>query len=211
MPALTLDRRTSTLYLVCLGAAIPLVFAGTLLACGLLLGHYNHLSRQVSELGAIGTPTQGLFSVGLLCCSLLSVFFVLGLGRACKALGMSLLPVALILPFSISIAGAGLFPLPLRMHLIAGFPSVLLVLSPLLALLLWRDGQALSGFQPVAALSLLVMSLGFLAFFPNVWAAYPGLKQRLFHVGWSLWFFYLSYRFASLQLSGSPPAISPPS
>jgi len=42
------------------------------------------------------------------------------------------------------------------------------------------------------------MTLGFLAFMPDVLSNYPGLKQRFFHIGWSLWFFYLSYSFVRL-------------
>jgi hypothetical membrane protein len=193
----TLGRQDSTFYLLCLGLVVPLVFAGTLVVCGLRLGHYNHLSRMVSELGALGTPTQFTFSVGLVSCSLLSLGFVVGLFRACRARNISVVPAALILAFTVSIAGAGLFPLPLRMHMIAGMPSVLLVFSPLAALVLWRDVPDVAGVRPLAALSLLVMSLGFLAFVPDVWSDYAGLKQRFFHAGWAIWFAGLSYRFAS--------------
>ena len=202
------DRQTSTFYLLCLGVVVPLVFVGTLVVCGLRLGHYNHLSRMVSELGALGTPTQLMFSVGLVSCSLLSLGFVLGLFRACRALHISLLPAVLILAFSISIAGAGLFPLPLRMHMIAGMPSVLLVFSPLAALALWRSMPAVKGVRPLAGLSLLVMSLGFLAFLPGVWSEYPGLKQRFFHAGWAIWFSYLGYRFASLHAPANQRPVS---
>jgi hypothetical membrane protein len=199
MPTSRLDRHASTIYFLSLGGAIPLVFASTLVVCGLRLGHYNHLSRLVSELGAIGTTTQFIFSFGLVLCSLLSVFFVVGLYRDCKALEISPLPAAMILSFSISIVGAGLFPLPLKMHLISGMPSVLLILSPLLGLLLWRNARNLAGLWQMSSVSLLVMSLGFLAFLPGVWSAYPGLKQRFFHAGWSIWFAYLSYRFVTLH------------
>jgi len=47
-------------------------------------------------------------------------------------------------------------------------------------------------------LSFFIMTLGFLAFMPDVLSNYPGLKQRFFHIGWSLWFFYLSYSFVRL-------------
>lgn len=200
MPTLEPAPRHATFYLLCLGGLVPLVFAGTLAVCGLRLGHYNHLSRMVSELGAIGTPTQFMFSAGLVSCSLLSLGFVLGLVRACRALNISALPAAIILTFSISIAGAGLFPLPLRMHMLAGMPSVLLILSPLAAFVMWRRA-GLSGLRALAVLSFLVMCLGFLAFSPNVLSAYPGLKQRFFHAGWAIWFSFLSYRFASLSRS----------
>ena len=46
--------------------------------------------------------------------------------------------------------------------------------------------------------SLFVMSLGFLAFIPDILVGEAGLKQRLFHMGWSIWFVYLSYTFTKL-------------
>ncbi len=178
-----------------LGRVIPAVFWTTTVICGWVLGNYNHATRQVSELGAIGTPSLYLFSAGLLGCAVLSVLFVTGLVRACRNSGVSRLPALLILSYPLSIAGAALFPLPLRMHLIMGMPSVLLLLSPLAALLLWRQEGAYGGTFWTWA-SLLIMALGFLAFFPGVLPGLPGVKQRFFHLGWTIWFLFLSARFA---------------
>jgi len=184
--------------LLYLGRLIPIVFFGTTFMAGLMQGNYNHLSRMVSELGTIGTSSQYLFMAGLLVCSALSVLFVVGLYRACKAANLNVLPVILILAFSTSIAGAALFPLPLPLHAVLGSPSILLILSPVLSLLLWRK----KGPRHVVSMSLVsfvVMALGFLAFMPNVLAEYMGLKQRFFHVGWSVWFGYLSCGFVRLE------------
>ena len=90
-----------------------------------------------------------------------------------------------------------MFPLPLRLHAILGSPSILLILSPVLSLILWRN----KGPRHVVSMSIVsfvVMSLGFLAFMPEVLAEYVGLKQRFFHVGWSVWFGYLSVGFVRL-------------
>lgn len=155
----------------------------------------------MSELGALGARSQYLFSTGLVLCSVMSILFIVGLWRACKALKISALPVLLILSYSVSIGGAGIFPLPLRLHLILGMPSVLLVLSPLLSLLLWTGSRRLPHMAAMSLISLLVMSLGFLAFTPGLMPEYPGLKQRLFHAGWAIWFMSLSYRFSrSIQI-----------
>lgn len=189
---------TKCKHLLYLGASIPIVFFGTTFICGCMQGDYNHLSRMVSELGTIGTKSQFVFMAGLLACSLLSVLFVVGLYKTCRETNLSVIPVALILLYSVSILGAAIFPLPLRLHGTLGMPSVLLVLSPLMSLILWNKRQQLSNVVPMSTLSLIVMSLGFLAFMPDVLAGYPGLKQRFFHVGWSIWFFYLSYAFIKL-------------
>jgi len=69
----------------------------------------------------------------------------------------------------------------------------------LLSLVLWSRRKQLSNLLPMSAFSFVVMALGFLAFMPDVLAGYPGLKQRFFHVGWSIWFVYLSYGFLKLN------------
>lgn len=181
-----------TRYMLALGSVIPVIFWGTLTVCGYVLGDYNHLTRLVSELGAIGTRTQYMFMAGLLACAVLSVMFITGLSNACKERGISALPVWIILTFSVSLAGASLFPLPLQMHQIMGMPSILLFFSPLAALIFWRGEKMPAGLRIWTIVSLVVMLLGFLAFMPDVLGAWPGLKPRFFHLGWSLWFIGLS-------------------
>lgn len=187
-----------TKYLLYLGGSIPIVFWTTTLICATMLGNYNHFSGLVSELGALGTKSQYVFSAGLILCSVLSVLFVIGLYRICKEIGISVIPVIIILSYSVSIAGAAIFPLPLRLHGIMGMPSVLLVFSPLMSLFLWKREKQPSNIKQMSIVSFFIMSLGFLAFMPDVLSNYPGLKQRLFHIGWSIWFFYLSNSFVRL-------------
>jgi hypothetical membrane protein len=189
--------------LLYLGGLIPIVFFGATFIAGFMQGNYNHLTRMVSELGTIGTSSQYVFMAGLLACSALSLLFVWGLYQACRAANLNVLPVLLILAFSASIAGAALFPLPLRWHGILGSPSILLVLSPVLSLILWRKKQP-RNIASMAVVSLVLMSLGFLAFLPDVLPDYVGLKQRFFHIGWSVWFGYLSYGFVRVVKSREP-------
>ena len=184
-----------TRYLLVCGSITPVIFWGTLTACGYVMGDYNHLTRLVSELGAIGTRTQCIFTTGLLACAVLSVLFVVGLCQECKRRWISMVPALIIFSFSLSIGGAAIFPLPLRMHLVMGMPSILLILSPLTAMIFWRGEKSPVGLQVWTIVSLMVMLLGFLAFMPDVLGALPGLKQRFFHLGWSLWFISLSREF----------------
>lgn len=182
-----------------LGVIIPSVFWSTTIICGFILGDYNHLTRMVSELGAMGTNTQFVFSFGLITCAMLSVLFILGLYKTCQIYNMSKIPILVLLLYSFSIAGAAIFPLPLRMHLIMGMPSILLFFSPLLGLLLWKRGNNLIALNQMSIFSFLLMSLGFLTYFPNLLGEYLGVKQRFFHIGWSVWFSYLSYSFIELR------------
>ncbi len=191
----TFSSQASTIRLLYCGALTPFLFWTTTVICGFVLGDYNHFSRMVSELGTIGTPSQFLFTAGLVSCSILSVLFVFGLLRTCRITKLSTVPVWLILTYSISIAGAGLFPLPLRLHGILGLPSILLFLSPLTALLLWSKAHSPSNLKAVACIAFAIMALGFLAFFPSILSSSVGLKQRFFHLGWGVWFIYLSVGF----------------
>jgi len=179
------------------GYLIPVLFWGTTLICGFIYGEYNHASRLVSELGAIGTSSQYFFTGGLLLSSIFSVLFIIGLIKTARINGLNIIPIIVILTFSISIAGAAIFPLPLSLHMIFGMPSVLLPLSPLLALLLWKNDK-IPHVRQYSLLIFLIMSLGFIAFFPDILSEYAGLKQRIFHFGWTLWFVYLSKRFSTL-------------
>lgn len=192
-----------TKYLLFLGFLIPIVFWSTLFICSSILDDYNHFSRLVSELGAFGTETQYIFTIGLVLSSFLSILFIIGLYRVCTYNKISTIPVLIMLTFSFSIAGAALFPLPLELHGILGMPSILLILSPTTALLLWSDKNKPGGIKLMSVLSLLIMSLGFLAFFPDVLSNFIGIKQRFFHLGWSVWFVYLSYSFFKLKFQKS--------
>lgn len=178
--------------LVFSGILSPVAFWTTLFLCALRFDNYSHLSNLVSELGAAGSVTRGLFAFGLLLTSVLSLIFVIGLIRECKKMRISTIPVLIILVFTISAAGGAIFPMPYRLHGIFGTSSIGLLLSPVLAGILWRNVNSLKGLMVFSILSLLVMLLGFFIFSPDVLPEYIGLKQRFFHIGWSIWFIYLS-------------------
>lgn len=185
-------------WLIYTGFLIPILFWTTTIICGFIMGNYNHASRLVSELGAIGTASQYFFTTGLVLSSVLSLFFIIGLYITSKKAGLNTIPILIILTFSFSICGAALFPLPLKLHGILGMPAMLLFLSPLSGLILWKP-EMISNIKQISLLSFLIMSLGFLTFLPNVLSEYPGLKQRFFHLGWTIWFAFLSNSFIGLN------------
>lgn len=180
------------------GFVIPLIFWGTTIICGLMTEDYNHLTNLVSELGAIGTKTQYIFTTGLVLSSIFSVLFIIGLYKTAKGKGINTIPILFILTFSFSIFGAAIFPLPLSLHGILGSPSMLLPLSPLLTIILWKK-SIIHDIKPASGMIFLIMMSGFLTLMPNVMDNYFGLKQRFFHVGWTMWFIYLSQRFIKLN------------
>jgi len=185
--------------LIYLGIIGPIVFWFTTIICGLMIDDYNHLSNLVSELGALDTKPQYLFSTGLVLCSVLNVLFVIGLYRVCRNKNISVIPVVVLLFFSF-LAGPGIVPMPLRLHGIVGIPFPLMMFSPLLALIFWRKYENELKIRFGAAIGLIMMLLGFLVFMPNILAENFGLKQRFLYLGWTIWSTYLAYRLLQLSM-----------
>jgi len=180
------------------GLLSPVIFWITTIVCGLLLEYYNHFTGLVSELGALGTKTQYVFTIGLVLSSILNVFFVIGLYTFCKMKQLNVIPVIFLLFYSF-LAGPAIFPMPLRLHSIVGLPFPLIMLAPVTGIIFWRNREHLLKIRVVAIISFLIMMLGFLIYSPDILNEYFGLKQRFLYAGWTVWSIYLSYRF--LQLS----------
>ncbi|MCB0473085.1 MAG: DUF998 domain-containing protein [Flavobacteriaceae bacterium] len=193
-------------YLIYLGFIIPLIFWTTVISCGLLTKNYNHFTNIVSELGATGAKTQYIFTIGLVTSAVLSIFFIIGLYRTAKEIGLNTFPILILLTFSFSILGAGIFPLPNRLHGILGSPSIILPLSPLFASILWETKKT-KDMRFASVIIFLIMSLGYLTLLP-IMDNYLGLKQRFFHIGWTFWFLYLGKKFLELNRKESPGALS---
>lgn len=181
------------------GYAVPIIFWFTLIIGGIIYEDYNHLSYLVSELGTRGSETQYLFTTGLVLSAVFSFFMLTALLRICKKKGLNQLPVFILFTFTFSTAGAAIFPLPLRMHLYMGMPSIILFLSPILAIIFWSKKIGVKGFVVMSLISFFIMSLGFSTYFYDILPQFHGLKQRFFHLGWTVWFVYLTYAFSRLK------------
>jgi hypothetical membrane protein len=180
------------------GIFIPIIFWLTLGICGLMLVKYSFLSNIVSELGIIEYPTHLIFTIGLFLCAGLNVIFFIGLYKVCKNEKLNTIPIFIIFICAFSFIGIAAFPMPHRLHGLFGSLSIFLLLSPPLAGILWNKKIKLYNLWLFSVISLVFMALGFLAFFPVILSNYPGLIQRFFHIGWSIWFLYLSWGFINL-------------
>lgn len=176
-----------------LGFAVPGLFWLTLLVSGRIYPGYNPVRDLVSQLGALGTPSQWVFNPGMFLCALLSLVFAGLLAGVCRRKGLSPLPAWLLLVHGVSLGGAALFPLPLAMHARAGALGMFLPLPPLAALILWR-GESHRRLRAAAVISLIIMGLGFTVMFPRWLPELTGLKQRMAHLGWSVWFATLGWK-----------------
>lgn len=190
-----MNTRTNRL-LLNLGMVCPALFWLTTLICGAVHGNYDHLSGTISELGALGTRSQHLFTGLLILLSVLGFGFCLGLYRVCCERKLSVLPLIPIIIFFLGNIGVALFPLGNSLHPVAGETTIVVVLSPVLAFWSWR------AIVP-RYLSLLAMAIIFLALalvlsgiVPDTFVqSHPGLLQRIFHAGWTFWFISLSIQF----------------
>ncbi len=184
-------KTNSFLYL---GFFVPIIFWATTIICGIIIEDYNHFSNLVSELGALGSKPQYLFTAGLVLSAFLNVFFIIGLWKSCKKLQLNIIPI-LFLSLYFFIAGPAIYPMPLKLHGITGLPFPFLMLSPVLALIFWRKEEHFLKIRTVAIISFVIMMFSFLVFVPNVLNEYFGLKQRFLYSGWTIWSVFLSYRF----------------
>ncbi|HMG07852.1 MAG TPA: DUF998 domain-containing protein, partial [Mucilaginibacter sp.] len=82
----------NTKTLLSTGILIPVVFWLSTFIGGFIHGGYNHLTGTISELGAIGTRSEPLMATLTMFGAVLSMFFIIGLYRACKQLGLSTIP-----------------------------------------------------------------------------------------------------------------------
>lgn len=185
-------------WLIKSGFLIPILFWTTTLICGFIMPEYNHATRMVSELGEIGTVTQYLFTIGLVLTSIVSNFFNIGLLKICKKYKLNIIPILILWAFLFSILGAGLFPYPLKLHGLFASSLILLLFSPLTALIFWKT-DVIPNIKVISFLIFAFMLLGFLVFFPDILPDYFGIKQRLFHIGWTIWFLYLTNIFIRLD------------
>jgi len=186
-----------TKHLLYFGFITPVIFWLNTLICGYLLKDYSHLTNYVSELGAVGTKTQTLFSIGVALCAVSNTFFLIGLYKACKELGVSVIPAYILVSFSISMFGVALFSYPLIWHAI-GNMSIFLNFAPLAVFFLWKRNNDFQHIRVFSLVMFVIMVLHFGVHIPRLNNHYPGLIQRLGHIGWSTWFIYLSFNLNKL-------------
>ena len=173
------------------GIFAPILFWLTLIICGFIVDDYNHLKNLVSELGAIEYKSRYVFTIGLFLSSIASFIFISSINRTFKRNGLKTFPIICIYAFPISMIGAGIFPLHLIWHSIFGLLSMLLILSPLLAIFYWKN-NSIKAIKLISTICLLLMIGSLLLISFKLFSNFPGLNQRVFHLGWTIWFIYLS-------------------
>lgn len=175
------------------GIIAPITFWITTLICAPMIDGYNHLSWMVSELGALGTKSQYIFTIGLVLSSAFNIVFVVGLWRFCKEQNLNKVPLFFFLMYSF-LAGPGLYPMPLPEHGFVGLPMLLIIFAPLVTLLFWYKRRDVIKINTLVIICTVLFGLGFLVYFPDILSDYFGLKQRLLYTAWTIWSIGISYK-----------------
>ena len=181
--------RTETL--LYLGIIAPISFWLVTIAGGFIHGNYNHLTMVVSELGAVGRRSEAVMSTLEIIVCILSVFSVIGFYKACKEIGISVIPPLTILALSFSMIWAAIFPMGHELHGAIGPIPLIMFVGALLPVFLWRK-NALLPLRLYSLLSLVLMLLIMLRTIPAIQNNYPGMIQRFFYLGWTVWSVALS-------------------
>lgn len=181
------------------GTGAVILFWVSTVICGSIHGNYSHSRDTISELGALGSHSQYLFSGLLSLVAIMGLSFSWGLLRVCRAKELSPIPILPIVFFFLANIGVALYPLGDPMHPLMGQISEVIMLGPILALVFWR-GPTNFGLRifSMAAMAFFIFSLLLLlaGWLPDSFVqSHSGLLQRIFHAGWSFWLISLNIYF----------------
>lgn len=179
------------------GTATAVIFWLSTIIGGYIHGNYNHLTDTISEVGALGTRSRAFMAYALWLGTATGILFAVGAYRACRQMGLNIIPVLPIITIPFSFAWVALFPSGTSLHPYGGNGILLLYLTLPLSLLLWR-GPKLFTMRLWSLVSLLLLVMLFLRLVPPFRGQYEGLTQRFAHLGWSVWFVALNICFVKL-------------
>ncbi len=184
--------------LLSLGILGPVFFWIATLCGGLIHGQYDHFKNVISELGALGRHSELFMTGAEVLIAIFCFFFSFGLYRICKKSGLSVIPVFLTLSMPVSILWAAVFPMGHEWHGILGPLPLLMNLGALLAFFLWKKNKQTSQVRMFSLAGFLVMSLILTRFIPDFDSRYPGLVQRFFYLGWTIWYLGMASGFMTI-------------
>jgi hypothetical protein len=164
---------------------------------GFIHGNYNHLTDTISEVGALGTKSRTFMAYALWLGTATGILFAVGAYRACREMGLNIIPVLPIITIPFSFAWVALFPSGTDLHPYGGNGILLLYLTLPLSLWLW-SGPKLLNMRLWSLISFLLLVMLFLRLVPPFRGQYEGLTQRFAHLGWSVWFVAINICFVQL-------------
>ncbi|MEP3209721.1 MAG: serine hydrolase [Maribacter sp.] len=197
---LKIKKNLNTRYSIYLGYLIFVVFWVGIFISAVLYGNsYSHVRDGLPELGSFYS-NSGTFNATIqFTITFLSIPFIYGLYKCAKQFGITILPVAPLIFIPFHLLGSSLFPFPNGLYSFFANCIILSLLSPLLAIVLWRN-KSLLKIRTGAIISffLMTISISFVAIrsiAPDFVQTYWGIIQRLLFLGWTSWLVFLSFYF----------------
>jgi hypothetical membrane protein len=181
--------------LLYLGILTPVIFWIMTFISGYIHGDYVHYKNVISELGAIGTKSEIFTSSTFIVLSVLCALFSIGLIKASKQFGLSIIPAILTVSMPITLFWVAVFPLGNEFHSLTGLLILFMLFSALFASILWRNKTKGSNIRLLSLISFFIMLFILLRFLKPFGYEYEGLVQRFFYLGWSFWYISLSLFF----------------
>jgi hypothetical membrane protein len=187
------------------GILSPVLYAVSDVLAGLRWEDYSFQNQTISELGAIGAPSQPLFSTLLVPTYLLFVAFGLGVRRAAGGRGRLRIAGALLIAFGVIALITGPFVsmhprgaeqgLAGALHLIEGGVEMMILLAAM-ALAGTALGRCFRGYTIITVAFMLAFGVWSTMDIPQVDAGlatpWIGVKERLYWYAYQLWFIGLA-------------------
>jgi len=181
------------------GPIAAVAFALGTIGVALFLPGYSHLRQDVSEIGALGTPTRLAFAIlvyGVAACLLV---FAWGLRDLGLARGLSPVPAHLIGFVVVSEIGIATFATPDPLHEPFGLLSLIGFQAPGMLAVMWRRDLSLKPLVDVSRIFFFALwAATALILVPGFWpplavAMIPvaGLAQRTLFLAWFGWCAYV--------------------
>ena len=183
------------------GPISALMFVLGTVGVALFLPGYSHIRQDVSEIGALGTPTRLAFAVVVCGVAACLAIFAWGLGGVARARGLSPFPAILIGFVVVSEIGIATFATPDPLHEPFGLLSLIGYQAPGVLTLMWRRNPSLKRLAAVSwlcflglwAATALILAPGFLPSLAQRMAPIAGLTQRPLFVVWFGWCAYTGF------------------
>jgi hypothetical membrane protein len=179
------------------GAATVIIFWLSTIIGGFIHGNYSHLTDTISEVGALGTKSRTFMAYALWLGTATGLLFAVGAYRACREMGLNIVPILPIITIPFSFAWVALFPSGTNLHPYGGDGMLLLYITIPLSIILWRRPNLL-GMRLWSLVSAVLLYMLFLRLVPPFRGQFEGLTQRFAHLGWSVWFVAINIRFVQL-------------
>ncbi len=173
------------------GLLAPLLFWALTCVVSYLIPNYRSIEHTISALGRVGTKTEVYVSIGMSLVSVSCFLFSLALLRISKSLGVSTVPAYCSFGLVLLFIWAAIFPLGNELHALTGPVPILTIAGAFYQAASWKN-QDMDQIRKISFISALIMILLVFKFNRAFSESIEGLLQRIFYLGWSLWYIGLA-------------------